>query len=170
MPEIINPTADFWIKTFELKPHPEGGYYRETYRSLESFSADALPSRYIGPRCFGTAIYFLIKSNECSKMHCLKSDEIWHFYFGSPVTLHLIYENGEYVCFKLGSSPKEQELFQVVIPSGTWFGATVDCPEAYALMGCTVAPGFDFSDFEMGERQQLLLKFPQHRALIDRLS
>lgn len=158
------------IRSLDLRPHPEGGWYRETYRAAESIAPNGLPERYAGPRSHATAIYFLLTSDNFSALHRLKSDEQWHFYKGSPLCLHVIHADGRYAPVKLGANPAQGETFQVVVPHGCWFGATVDTPGAYALVGCSVAPGFDFSDFEIGDRQSLTRAFPQHAGLIARLT
>jgi predicted cupin superfamily sugar epimerase len=155
----------YWIGKLQLIKHPEGGYYRETYRAAESIPQGGLPPRFNGPRVFSTAIYFLLPSEECSALHRIKSDEVWHFHAGSPLTIHVIDQNGAYTQIKLGG-----DSFQAVVRAGCWFGATVDAHGSYALAGCTVAPGFDFADFELAKRADLLSRHPQHRAIIERLT
>lgn len=163
-------TPDYWIERLELDPHPEGGYFRETYRSEEDLSAENLPERYGSGRSLSTAIYFLLRGSQVSRFHRLKSDELWHFHAGSSVTIHLIDPDGSYSQLRLGSDPDRGERFQRVIPAGCWFGATVDDPDSYTLVGCTVAPGFDFADFEMGDRTTLSTQFPAYREVIERLT
>lgn len=158
------------ITSLNLQPHPEGGWYRESYRATESIPADGLPGRFDGPRSFATAIYFLLTSETFSALHRLKSDEQWHFYRGSPLTIHVIHPDGRYAPVKLGQQLDRGETLHAVVPYGCWFGATVDTSGSYALVGCTVAPGFDFADFEMAEGHKLLQEFPQHKALITRLT
>ncbi len=159
-------SADYWIDRLGLTRHPEGGWFRETYRAAGSIEADALPERYGSPRSFSTAIYFLLKGDERSHLHRLGSDEIWHFHAGSGVTIRTISPEGEACDIRLGSDAEAGERFQAIIPAGTWFGATVDDPASYTLVGCTVAPGFDFGDFEMGDRDTLLDAYPRHADLI----
>jgi predicted cupin superfamily sugar epimerase len=168
----INPTqaADYWIHKLGLIPHPEGGWYRETYRSNENIVQSALPVRYNGPRSFCTLIYFLLENGQVSHLHRLQSDEQWHFYAGSSLTIHVIDPQGHYCQQQLGSDPEKNEVFQRVIPAGCWFGATVDDPEAFSLIGCVVAPGFEFNDFELGKRGELLAKYPDHAAIIGMLT
>lgn len=158
------------INTLGLQPHPEGGWYRESYRSTEIIPGKGLPGRFGGPRSFATAIYFLLDSESFSALHRIKSDEQWHFYSGSALTIHLIHDDGRYELIKLGQNLERGENFQAVVPHGCWFGATVDTPESYALVGCSVSPGFDFKDFEMAQRKSLKKNFPQHAELIDRLT
>lgn len=157
--------AAHWIDTLGLQAHPEGGYFKETYRAAESIPTASLPERYAGARTFCTQIYFLLESHAFSAFHRLKSDETWHFYHGSPIDLHLIHPDGRYEqrVVRMGA-------FQTVVPAGVWFGATVQQPESYTLVGCTVAPGFDFADFELADGAALQAQFPAHCALIQRLT
>lgn len=157
-------TAAHWVKKLDLQPHPEGGYYKETYRSAEHYSG-ALPSRYEGSRAFGTAIYFMITSGNPSHFHRLKSDELWFFHDGSPLTVHLFAKDGSYQKLALG---REQD-WQAIIPAGSWFAAEVEADDSYSLISCTVSPGFDFRDFEMAEKDQLQGAYPDHSELISRL-
>jgi predicted cupin superfamily sugar epimerase len=158
------------IASLNLQSHPEGGWYRETYRSTETIPANELPDRFDGPRSFATAIYFLLNSESFSALHRIKADEQWHFYSGSALTIHVIRRDGHYAPIKLGQNLEQGESFQAVVPHGCWFGATVDTPESYALVGCSVSPGFDFKDFEMAQREILKKEFPHHTELIDRLT
>lgn len=163
------PTVEELIKQLELEKHPEGGWYRETYRSAEVVQGNGLPARFAGDRSFCTAIYFLLQSGEFSALHRIKSDEMWHFYAGEPLTMHVITPSGDYYPLKLGSSISDGEVFQAVVPAGCWFGAEVS-GDGYSLVGCTVAPGFDFADFEMGAREQLLKEFPEQAEIVRHLT
>jgi len=163
-------SADYWIEKLSLTPHPEGGYYREIYRAPESVLKEALPERFEGSRPFSTSIFFLLKSGQVSRLHRLKSDEIWHFYEGCPVQIHIIHPDGVYSEIKLGRNSNADQVFQAVVPAGTWFGAEVLAAEGYALVGCTVAPGFNFADFELGRRDQLLSRFPRLADQIKKLT
>lgn len=158
------------IASLELLPHPEGGWYHETYRAAETISTESLPERFGGERSFATAIYFILTSDTFSALHRIKADEQWHFYSGTALTIHVIDPDGNYQPIKLGSDLEKGETFQAVVPHGCWFGATVDAPDSYALVGCSVAPGFDFADFEMAERETLIRQLPQHEELITRLT
>lgn len=176
--------AAYWINRLALAPHSEGGYFRETYRAAESVSAGALPGRYGGARAFSTAIYFLLPAGDCSTLHRIRSDELWHYYVGDPLTLVTIDAGGQLTTHVLGSEVERGERFQVVVSAGVWFGAEVadrspsgggadvaaGVKGAFTLVGCTVAPGFDFTDFELGARADLLRCYPQHRAVIERLT
>lgn len=162
-------TAEFWIEHLNLQEHPEGGYYLQTYRSSETIGKTSLPSRFGGDRTFSTAIYFLLRSHDKSLFHRIKSDEIWHFYEGSPLTLYVLNEDGISL-HKLGDHPERGESLQLVIPANAWFGATVDEPSRYTLSGCTVAPGFDFADFELANRKILTAQFSEYEKIIELLT
>lgn len=163
-------TAQDWIEKLNLQPHPDGGYYRETYRSTDLINQDQSLSRYIGLRNSCTAIYYLLKEQDFSPFHKLKSDEIFHFYAGSALDVHLISELGIYSHLKLGNNPDNNEVLQLVIPQSTWFASNVSKEESYSLIGCTVSPGFDFNDFTLGEKQQLINLYPQHQQIIEQLT
>ncbi len=157
--------ADDLIKQLELKPHPEGGYFKETYRSDEAIRS--LPKRYNGrSRNIGTSIYFLLKGNQCSAFHKLLSDEIWHFYEGSTIKLFIIDSAGNLITPELGNDISNGEQYQYTVPRNCWFSARPLDPDGYSLVGCTVAPGFDFSDFQLADRNYLLKAFPQHESII----
>ncbi len=160
-------SALYWINRLQLIKHPEGGYYKEVYRSAEFVHKKNLPDRYSSFRSFSTSIYFLLESHEFSAFHRLKSDEIWHFYEGSAITILVISPKGEFSKLALGRNPDENEIYQALIPKGYWFAAHVNAPESYSLVGCTVSPGFDFEDFELGKRDELIKKFPRHNELIN---
>jgi predicted cupin superfamily sugar epimerase len=166
----LKKSAEYWIKELQLQPHVEGGYFRETYRAEEGIRKEHLPPRYGSDRPFSTAIYFLLKSSQVSKCHKLRSDEMWHYYDGSPMTLHIIDLKGALKQLNLGPSAGRGEHFQAVVRAGWWLGAEVAEPESYCLAGCTVAPGFDFEDFELGRRDPLLTAYPAHREIILKLT
>ncbi len=165
-------TADDWIERLQLERHPEGGWFRETYRSPDVLVPAGLPSRFGGPHAASTAIYFLLRGSEFSAFHRLTSDEMWHFYDGTPLTVHVIAPDGSLSQATLGRTGPTRATFQAVVPAGHWFGATLEDqrPDAFALVGCTVAPGFMFEDFELADRAGLIAQYPQHRALIERLT
>ena len=159
-----------WIDALELSPHPEGGWFRQVYRAGESISQEALPERFAGDRCFSTAIYFLLQAADFSAFHRIGQDELWHFYDGSSVTIHVIDENGEYSTIGLGRDVESDEEFIAVVRGGCLFGATLNDPDSYALVGCTVAPGFDYFDFVMPSRADLERRYPDHTDIIERLT
>jgi len=163
-------SAQFWIKHLKLKQHPEGGYFREVYRSDEFIQKKGLPERYSSFRSFSTSIYFLLESKSFSAFHRIKSDETWHFYKGSPLSIYIILQNGKLITVNIGQNSDHKELFQFTIPKGSWFAATPILSRSFSLLGCTVAPGFDFDDFEMGKKSELLKKYPQHTKLINEFS
>lgn len=153
-----------------LKPHPEGGFYREIYRSSHKISKSALPEIYSGDHAYSTCAYFLLPRGHVSVFHRLLSDEQWHFYLGGPLHLVQIYPNGEMVRIVLGSQFEKGEKFFHFVSSGCWFGAYPDDSAEFALVGVTVAPGFEFTDFEMADPALLKKKYPHASKMIDRLS
>lgn len=163
-------SASSLIEQLHLTRHPEGGWFRESYRSAGSFPASALPDRFGGQRTFSTAIYFLLEKGDFSALHRLKSDEIWHFYDGAPLAVQVIAPDGAHYTLLLGRNLEAGEQLQAVVPAGCWFGAELTGSGGYVLAGCTVAPGFDFNDFEMAGRSELTTLFPQHEALIRRMT
>lgn len=168
--------AQDWIDALGLKPLPEeGGWYREVYRSDEAIPEAALPDRFGGPRCFATSIYYLLPGDEYSAFHRIRQEETWHFYTGSPLTLHVIDAEGAYRTITLGRDYASGEHLQTTIRRGDLFAATVDAPaydapDGFTLVGCTVAPGFEFADFEAPSRADLLAQYPEHESIIRRLT
>lgn len=164
-------TARYWIDRLQLERHPEGGWYRETFRS--SLILPSLPAPYSGTRVASTDIYFLLEASDRSTLHRLRSEERWHFHWGGPMTIFAIYPDGGRAELRPDQAPDAGQQFQVGVPAGTIFGALVDPssdPERdFALVSCTVAPGFEFEDFELCDKGELLASFPQHRELIERL-
>jgi len=159
------------IELFGMSPlEVEGGYYVETYRAGETVDVGGLPGRYGGGRDFSTAILYLLPAGECSRFHRVKSDEVFHFYLGDPVEMIQLLDDGTCKEIILGSDVTAGEMVQVVVPAGTWQGAYVRQGGKFALMGCTVAPGFEFADFEIGDREELLAEYPRAREVIERLT
>lgn len=159
-------TADYWIDRLKLQSHPEGGYYKETYRSVEKIPSTGLPSRFNDARNFCTSIYFLLQSKDRSFFHRIKSDELWHFHAGTSLLIYVLRETGLEI-LKLGPNHDAGENLQVVIPANHWFGAMVKDENSYTLSGCTVSPGFDFDDFEIGSREDLVKQFPSFTNIIE---
>ncbi len=155
-------TAEYWIRKLNLKAHPEGGYYREIYKSSREISTAR------GRRPESTAIYFLLKHPAFSAFHKIESDEIWHFYAGEDVVIWILSPKSKKL--KKQRLGNRSGIFQAVVPAGMWFGASLDKPGSYTLVGCTVAPGFDFKDFEMAQRKNLLKYFPSHLKVIRKLT
>ncbi len=155
------------IRRLELAPHPEGGYFRETYRARGTVNRAGESE----PRSASTAIYFLLCDGAHSAWHRIRSDEVWHFYAGDPIDVHVLDAQGTLVTHRLGDAlVHDDAVFQAVVQAGDWFAAECADARGAALIGCTVAPGFEFSEFEMAERGVLEARFPQHRALIVRLA
>jgi len=161
--------AEYYIHKLDLKPHPEGGYFREIYRSDETIS-DGLPERFIGKRYLYSSIYFLLKEKDYSAFHILKADEIWHFYCGSAILLHILNHNGELETVSLGKDIEKSEHFKYCVKAGQYFAAEVKDKSSFGLAGCTVTPGFDFKDFAFGDTIDLIENYPEHKELIERLS
>ncbi len=158
------------ISKLELHPHPEGGYFKETYRSDGTINNENLSEAYEGKRNYSTCIYFLLTSENFSALHRIKQDEIWHFYDGSPIRLHIITENGNHSEHIIGRDLNKGEVPQLIVPGGCWFGAEVIDNNAYSLVGCTVSPGFDFKDFELKTRKELISLFPDKKEIIVKLT
>ena len=149
------------IDQFELIPHPEGGFYKEVYRSKGIIPKNSIPEKFNGDRNYCTSIYFLLTSENFSAFHRIKQDEIWNFYEGSPLFVHVIDQNGTYHKHELGSDYSKGQVRQLVVPANLWFASSVKNEDGYSFVGCTVAPGFDFEDFEMAARDKLISDFPE---------
>ena len=162
--------ANYWIEKLSLQVHPEGGFFKENYRSNEFISKDALPDRFSGDRTFSTSIYFLLDKDQYSAFHRIKQDEIWHFYDGCSLTIHIIDPVGNYSTVILGKDIDNDENLQIIVPAGCFFAAEINNKNSFSLSGCTVAPGFDFADFEMPKSKVLLELFPQHEKIITNLT
>lgn len=158
------------IKNLNLIPHPEGGYFKETYRSQGSIPHDTIKDQFSGSRSYCTGIYFLLTSDTFSALHRIKQDEMWHFYDGDPLIVHVITPEGEYYTIELGNDFANGQVPQAVVPSHCWFGASVKNKGDYAFVGCTVSPGFDFEDFELAKEYELTQQFPEHSELIKSLT
>jgi predicted cupin superfamily sugar epimerase len=159
---------DRYIRDLHLQPHPEGGWYSETYRSDESTSG--LPARFSGERSFSTAIYFLVPGSTFSAFHRILSDELWHFYDGDMLEIFVIDESGTLSIISLGRDTERGQVFQAVVKSGAWFASRCSVAEGFSLVGCTVSPGFDFADFELADRSELIKRYPQHEECITALT
>jgi predicted cupin superfamily sugar epimerase len=161
---------DELVRRLDLKPHPEGGFFSETYRSAERVMRDKDGEGSTETRSASTAIYYLLTDGAHSAWHRIKSDEVWHFYAGEPLHVHVLDETGALVTHKLGNALTHAgAVFQAVVPAGLWFAAECADPATFALVGCTVAPGFEFSEFELADVDALKARHPQHAALIERL-
>ena len=156
-------TARYWIDHLQLQPHPEGGYYNEVFRSQQGVIRAG--SNTIKQAC--TSIYYLLEGTDFSGFHRLASDEIWYFHKGSPLHIHVIDENGDHITHELSDNASGN--LSVVIPPNTWFASEIPSRSGFALVSCAVAPGFDFNEFEMAKKQALILLYPQHTKLLNRL-
>jgi uncharacterized protein len=163
----LNEQAEYWIEKLNLRQHPEGGFFTEVYRSKRYVH---LPE-FDGPRSVCTAIYYLLIGDQYSFFHRIKSDEIWHFYAGSSLLLHIIEEKEEktrLLDIRLGSNIDNNETFQAVINPGSWFAASIIDNDSYSLVGCTVSPGFEYRDWEVGHMQTLSRLYPQYKSVIEK--
>lgn len=155
----------YYIKHLQLEQHPEGGYFKETYRSDEN-----VLNRNGVRRSASTGIYFLITSEFFSAFHKIESDEMWHYHDGAALSVYIILPNGELEILKIGKDIENGEQLQGVVPAGCWFASKVDVPDSFSLVGCTVAPGFDFDDFILAEREKLIQEFSEHKQIITELT
>ena len=161
--------AEGLIKQYDLQRHPEGGWYRQTYKSKEFFPASALPDRFGGDRAFSTAIYFLLEKGNFSAFHKIKSDECWHFYSGDPLYVYVIDEKGDLQIITLGNIPGKEQTFQHIVPANCWFASRPVPGSQYCFVGCTVSPGFEFDDFELAAAKELSVIYPRHTDIIREL-
>jgi len=160
---------DYWVAKLALRPHPEGGAYAETYRSDARHTGhDGDGEHFPALRNFATAIYYLLPAGEFSALHRIRSDELWHFYYGMPLEIVVLDARGELEIKTLGLNLERGEAPQQLVSAGSWFGASVLTQSGYCLVGCTVSPGFDFRDFEIGRREELTSQYPRHARLIER--
>jgi predicted cupin superfamily sugar epimerase len=163
-------TAEYWIQKLQLTKHIEGGSYYRTYAAQLNICQKELPSTFHGDRPVATAIYFLLEQGQFSAIHRIASDELWHFYYGDPLVIYEIDITGMLTEHLLGNNPEHAESFQCLVKAGSWFGSKVKTGGNYSLVGCTVSPGFDFADFELGDRKMLMNQFPQHTGIIQMLT
>ena len=166
----MNQEINKLVENLELLPHPEGGFYKEVYRSKNLISKEALPDDFSGDRSYCTSIYFLLTSDNFSAFHRIKQDEIWHFYSGTSLSVHVIDDEGKYTEYKVGMNFSHGEQPQLVVPAGCWFASSVSQKDSFAFVGCTVAPGFDFDDFELATRATLTASYPKYKEIIHRLT
>jgi uncharacterized protein len=163
-------TTQQLIAQYQLQSHPEGGYYLQTYCSAEMIQKDALPDRFKGNRYFSTAIYFLLEGKQFSAFHRIQSDELWHFYTGAGLHIFILYPDGTGELLKLGDDLANGYSFQQMVPAGCWFASRSVTESGFSFVGCTVAPGFDFADFELAKKEVLLKEYPNHADWIKMLS
>lgn len=166
----MRPNAAYWIEKLNLTRHIEGGAFREVYRSSLTISRTALPILFQGERNAATSIYFMLEKGDFSAFHRIASDECWHFYFGDPLLVYEIGHTGGLILHRLGNDPEKGETFQTMVRAGSWFASVPAEGSEYALVGCTVSPGFDFADFELADRTALADQYPEHKELIRTLT
>lgn len=165
-----NRDARYWKDKLGLQSHVEGGAFKETYRSGLLFPQQVLTTKHNGIRSAATGIYFLLEYGEFSAFHRIASDEQWHFYDGICLNVYEIKDDGTLIIHKLGLDIDKGEQPQITIAAGSWFGSRVEATGGYTLCGCTVAPGFDFADFELADRNVLIQQYPQHAGIITSLT
>ena len=158
------------LENLQLLPHPGGGFYKEVYRSQGTIPKIALSEKFSGDRSYCTSIYSLLTSEDFFPFHKVHQDEIYHFYAGSSLSVHTINKEGNYIKYKLGMNLQNGEQPQLVIPAECWFASNVEVENSYALIGCTVAPGFHFDDFESADRKILSDKYPKLKDIIHRFT
>lgn len=163
-------TAEQLIENYHMSAHPEGGYFVETYRASEFLQDECLPLRFRGERVFSTAIYYLLQGNEYSAFHRIHSDELWHFYYGSSLNIYILDPLGNFELITLGANLSNGEVFQAAVRAGHWFAAHPVNPDHFSFVGCTVAPGFSFEDFEIADPAKLAEQFPKYNDMIWRFS
>lgn len=162
----MNTRIEKIVQKLDMNSHPEGGFYKETYRSEGVIPQQILSKEFKGERNYCTAIYFLLTSDNFSAFHKINQDEIWHYYEGSSLFVHVIDLEGKYHRYSVGINLDEGELPQLAVPAGCWFASSVKKEDSYSLVGCTVSPGFDFDDFELGDKKDLIQQFPEYKDVI----
>ena len=158
----LNKEAAQLIKKLGLHKHPEGGYFRQTYRSDTMANIEG----FEGPRNISTAIYYMLADEQISAFHRLGSDEVWHHYAGGSITLYALDKDGKLSKIKIGRGRGEMQ--QAVMKAGTWFAAALNGKKSYCLLGCTTSPGFDHRDWELAKRDDLVRTYPYHKKIIER--
>ncbi|MFC0470111.1 cupin domain-containing protein [Halalkalibacter kiskunsagensis] len=154
--------ADYWIQHLNLEAHPEGGFFKRSFRSDEEIQSKA--------RMLYTSIYFLLRTGDVSHFHRLQSDELWYFHAGSSLSVHIIHENGEYEEARLGLNLDKGEVPQVLVPKNAIFGSSLSGQGTFSLVGCMVSPGFEYEDFELFTQKELLKDYPQHEEIIKKMA
>jgi uncharacterized protein len=162
-------TADYFIQNLDMTPHEEGGFFKETFVSKENISGKDSSSDIDESKKLWTSIYFLLRDGEVSNFHRLKSDEMWYYHSGSPLTIYMISPEGKLITEELGLNIEKGEKPQVLVPKNYIFGSAMNS-EGYALVGCMVSPGFEFKDFELFKRNYLLETYPEYKEIILKLT
>lgn len=167
---MIMHTAEYWIQNLDLKPHPEGGFYKEMFRSNIVISKDELPVGYKSSRRLTTSIFYLLRTEDYSRLHRLKSDEMWYFHYGSAIRIIYIDHEGKKHTKLLGANLEKAEYFYLHIPAGNIFTAEVVDKDSFSVFSCVVSPGFEFDDFEMFDKEDLIQAYPKHASLFEKYS
>jgi hypothetical protein len=162
--------AEYYIEKLALNNHLEGGAFKETYRSKMVIANTALNENFKGITNASTAVYFLLQYNQFSAFHKIASDEVWHFYAGNTLTVYEIESNGNLLTHKLGTDLENGETFQCIVRAGNWFGSRCEVENGFSLVGCTVAPGFNFTDLIIANRTDLINTYPQIASLISEMT
>lgn len=157
-------TAAFYIEQLGLTAHPEGGYFKEVYRSEMRSAFEG----FEGERNVSTSIYFLLDGTDKSHLHQIKSDETWFFHTGNPVEV-VVLKDGNVLLITLGSAIEKGEVFQFTVPAGAWFGARIKGSTGFGLVSCTVAPGFDFADFELAEYKKISREYSAYDSMLQEM-
>lgn len=154
-----------WIDHYKMAGHEEGGFFYQVLKSDQKIQLEGQAERALY-----TSIYFLLTSDNPSRFHRLTADEVWYYHYGSPLTVHMISPEGEYEQVTLGTDIEKGQVLQAVVPKHTIFGSTVEDADAYSLVSCMVSPGFEYDDFELFKRQDLLAQYPEYQEIIERLT
>lgn len=154
-----------WIDHYKMAGHEEGGFFYQVLKSDQTIQLEGQK-----PRALYTSIYFLLTSNNPSRFHRLTADEVWYYHYGSPLTVHMITAEGDYQQVTLGTDVEQKQVLQAVVPKGTIFGSTVEDADSYSLVSCMVSPGFEYDDFELFKRADLLNQYPAYADIIHRLT
>lgn len=157
---------EYYIEHLKLLPHPEGGYYKETFRSKGIIPKNSLPEGFAGDRNFSTSIYFLLPGNTFSAIHRIHSDETWYYHAGNSLELWMLCDGGSLSKVIIGPNLEKGEVIQYTVPADCWFASKSLQADGFTLVGCQVAPGFDFEDFVLADREILVHQFPQYREFI----
>ncbi|KAH9586156.1 Cupin domain of unknown function DUF985 [Trypanosoma melophagium] len=160
----MSKSVDYWVKNLDLSPHPEGGYFRQVLCS------DAMMSTPRGERMHYTSIYFLLTHNNPSHFHRIQSDEVWYHHAGSPLTVHVLHPDGVYEKILLGPNVDKGEVLQAVVPKNVIFGSSVEIEGGYSVVSCMCSPGFEYKDFELFTKRELISQYPKHEAIINKLA
>lgn len=162
---VLMKDKSIWIDHYEMEGHEEGGFFYQVLKSDQRIQLEGQPERALY-----TSIYFLLTSSHPSRFHRLTADEVWYYHYGSPLTVHMITADGQYETITLGTDVEKGQVLQAVVPKETIFGSTVEDTDSYSLVSCMVSPGFEYDDFELFKRSELLAQYPEYTEIIHRLT